>query len=157
MSDNVSVRRGTVSDSKALALLKIEWAQLREPVSPVDADLFAHTLVEWMDRLGDNLVCHVAEVNDRIIGMAWLVIFDRVPDFGTVHRVSGDVQSVYVAPEFRSAGVGAQLMTAICEEADRLGIPRVLVHSSSTAIPFYKKLGFESLARLLARPLKIPL
>lgn len=150
MTDAVSIRVGTVADVEGLARLKIEWVEPGQ-VSRDEKDAFTAALADWMETMGDRLVCGVAESGGHIVGMAWMVVFDRVPDFGNVHRVSADVQSVCVQPAFRAHGVGARLVTLVCAEADRRGIPRVLVHSSSGAVPLYKRLGFAALDRLLVR------
>jgi GNAT superfamily N-acetyltransferase len=57
-------------------------------------------------------------------------------------RWCGDVQSVYVVPEFRRRGVGRALLQAVLEEARRLGLEHVTVHSNDQATPLYHWVGF---------------
>ena len=38
---------------------------------------FTQDLREWMLRLGDTLVCAVAESTSGLVGMGWLVVFER--------------------------------------------------------------------------------
>ncbi|MDO3703769.1 GNAT family N-acetyltransferase [Micromonospora sp. C28SCA-DRY-2] len=59
------------------------------------------------------------------------------------HRRSGDVQSVYVVPELRDAGIGAILLEAVLAEAAKLELEQVTVHSTERAIPFYQRVGFQ--------------
>jgi GNAT superfamily N-acetyltransferase len=61
------------------------------------------------------------------------------------------VQSVSVVPEHRGRGIGRQLMEAICEAADNLGIRKLTVDSNDKAVPFYKHIGFTRPALLLQR------
>jgi len=86
----------------------------------------------------------VAEVDGTVVGMAWLMLADRVPAPTRRHRRTGDVQAVYVAPEHRDSGVGAVLVGALLAEARELGLEHVTVHSSERAVQFYKRQGFAS-------------
>lgn len=147
----LEIRAPVPEDGAALADLKIEWAAVGYTPSLDGRADFIQALEQWMSRLGDSLVCRVAVANGRPVGMAWMVVYERVPDFDERCRLSGDVQSVYVTPELRGNGIGRRLIASICAEADRLGIPRVTVHSSSRALPLYKRAGFEDLEELLAR------
>jgi len=147
----VVLRWAGEDDAARLAVLKIEWAAA-EPSEP-EREAFAQAMAEWMDRHRDDVVCAVAEVDGRLVGMAWMVVYDRVPDLGQIHRMSADVQSVYVRSPHRGLGIGRRLVGMLCDDADRRGIPRVTVHSSSRAISLYERAGFTRLPKLLAREL----
>lgn len=91
----------------------------------------------------------VAEVGGALAGMAWLMLSDRVPAPGAMDRRFGDVQSVYVVPEHRDKGAGAQLMAAVLKEAADRELEFVTVHSSERAVTMYRRAGFSSNARWL--------
>ena len=59
-----------------------------------------------------------------------------------MYRRFGDVQSVYVVPEHRNAGVGAKLMAAVLQEARDRELEFVTVHSSERAVTMYQRAGF---------------
>ncbi len=81
--------------------------------------------------------------------MAWLALAARVPRPGRTGRLCGDVQSVYVVPEHRSAGVGVALVRALLQHAEALGLEHVTVHSSKRAVPVYERAGFAATRELL--------
>lgn len=83
--------------------------------------------------------------------MAWVAIVPRVPRPGATSRLSADVQSVFVMPEYRGRGVGSALVNAAAEHAARFGALRVTVHSGRKAVPVYERLGFQSSRQLLQR------
>lgn len=74
--------------------------------------------------------------------LAGLAVVDRVPTADRYARRSGDVQSVFVAPESRGRRVGALLMAVVLDEARRLELEHVRVHSSPRAVPFYERNGW---------------
>jgi GNAT superfamily N-acetyltransferase len=145
------IRAPTPADAAALADLKIEWSAIGYEPTAAERTDFADALAEWMSRLSETLICRVAIDEHRIVGMAWMVVYERVPNFDDLHRLSGDVQSVYVEPEFRGRGIGLELVTTLCAEADRWGIPRVTVQSSGQAVNIYRRAGFTRGDNLLAR------
>ena len=118
---------------------------------------FAGDLARWWGEQQDTHVAFLArEPDGAAIGMAWLALAPRVPRPGTTDRLSGDLQSVFVLPDHRSAGVGAALVAAACDHAERRGAARVTVHSSRLAVPLYERLGFAASPQLLLRPAEQP-
>lgn len=147
----VDVRHATLGDVPGLAQLKAEWAKLDSTPQSQDMDEFAAALGQWIIRQGDSLVAEVAVIDDRVVGMAWMVMFERVPDFADRQRLTADVQSVYVTPAYRGRGLGRRLVDALCAAADARGVPRILVTASARSVPLYKRSGFEGSPLLLQR------
>jgi len=149
--DLVVVRTATPADVSALAVLRWRWALGDQPAEPAALRDFRSALREWMTAQGEASVCKIAVLDGELVGMASLAVFDRVPNPGDLRRRSGDVQSVFVVPEHRGRGIGRQLMQAICETADNLGIRSLTVHSSEQALPLYQLVGFTPSHLLLQR------
>lgn len=147
----VDVRRATLGDAAGLAQLKVEWAGLDQPPSSEAMDEFGDSLMSWIGRQGDSLVVEVAVAEDHVVGMAWMVLFERAPDFTDRHRLTADIQSVYVRPAHRNRGIGTRLVDALCDAADTRGIARVIVTASARSVPLYNRSGFETSHLLLER------
>jgi GNAT superfamily N-acetyltransferase len=148
------VREATSDDATALAALKVLWAGRAESATPDERRSLALDLASWMTGQGDSLIARVAERGDGLVGMAWLVVFDRVPDLDDRTRTTGDIQSVFVLPEYRRQGVGRALVDSLLEAANERRIPRVTVNANAAAAPLYEKAGFRSSALLLQRRLE---
>ena len=149
----VVVREATTDDATALAALKVVWAGRPQSVTPEERRSLAHDLASWIAAQGDSLIARVAERGGGLVGMAWLVIFDRVPDLDDRTRTTGDIQSVFVVPEYRRQGVGRALVDSLLEAADERRIPRVTVSANAAAAPLYMNAGFRSSPLLLERRL----
>ncbi|GAB3802906.1 GNAT family N-acetyltransferase [Micromonospora zhanjiangensis] len=138
----VRVRRASDADAPALAGLRWRRATQERGYQGDNLDEFVATLGDWMRGHPEHRA-FVAEAAGDAVGMAWLAVLDRVPTADKYARRGGDVQCVLVAPEMRDQGVGALLMSAVLDEARRLDLEHVTVHSSSRAVPFYERNGWS--------------
>jgi GNAT superfamily N-acetyltransferase len=144
------VRPATVEDAERLAELKWEWARL-EPSSDSERQEFAEFLGGWMANRDERRVCLVAEHPDAgVVGMAWVVLFERAPNPDARERWTADLQSVFVRPEFRGRGAGRQLIDVAVREAAARGASRLLVSANEDVVGLYQRAGFSATPLQLA-------
>jgi GNAT superfamily N-acetyltransferase len=148
---DVLVRPATAKDGLALTELKEQWAELPEPATPEQRRRFAHTLATWMESQGASLITRVADDHGLLVGMAWLIVFDRVPNIDQPVRRTGDIQSVFVLPAFRRTGIAHALVSSLLEAADAEGIDRVTVSANEATASLYASAGFRIDEFLLER------
>jgi GNAT superfamily N-acetyltransferase len=140
---DVVVRRASAVDAPGLARLRWQWRSEERGEVGLGREEFAEYFTAWVI---DHLATHVpflVEVDGRLAGMAWLALADRAPGPAALDRRTGDLQSVYVVPDLRDRGVGAQLLTAIQQYAKDRELEYVTVHSSGGAVRFYQRWGFD--------------
>ena len=85
----------------------------------------------------------VARDGDRLVGAVWLHTVPRIPVPGKRAGPIGYLTNVYVAPEHRNAGLGAELLdrvTAWCRE-QRFSL--VIVWPTERSRSFYGRGGFD--------------
>lgn len=140
---DATTRRGTAEDAPALARLRWRWRVEERGEIHSDRDMFLDFFTTWtIDHLASHLP-FVVEVDGRLAGMAWLCLGERIPSPARMDRRTADIQSVYVLPELRNRGLGAQLVDAILTHARARELERVTVHSAEPAVPFYLRWGFD--------------
>lgn len=84
----------------------------------------------------DPLAAHaLAYLDGRCIGTGRLV------DLGDGQAQIGRMA---VLTQFRSTGIGKQILEKLVQLARSKGVKLIVLHSQVTAIPFYEKLGFEA-------------
>jgi GNAT superfamily N-acetyltransferase len=145
----VTVRKASAADAVALACLRWRWPAGERGYSETDRGAFVELFSAWVIEHLSTHLPFLAEVDDEVVGMAWLMVTDRVPSPARRSRRTGDVQSVYVVPELRDGGVGGALLDAVLAEARMLELEHVTVHSSERAVAFYLRAGFEDGQRWL--------
>lgn len=126
----------------ALAGLRWAWAGERGPRETLYAD-FAPAFAAWFGRAAGSHTAVLARRGTAPLGMGWLAAVERVPDVDRPVRRSGLVQTVYVGPAHRCAGVGQVIIQVVLDQARRLELEYVEVHPSARSFPFYRRLGFE--------------
>jgi GNAT superfamily N-acetyltransferase len=154
MMRSVTIRPVETHELPAVALLRWNWLVGESGAVPaVPMGDFIDRFVDWAVAHSPTHHCFVADRDGDLVGMAWIAVTDRVPSPRALVRSSADLQSVYVLPEHRNAGVGTRLIEAATKFAVQLGSERVSVHSSDDAIAAYTRAGFSSSERLRQRKL----
>jgi len=154
MQTEGSVRPAGVEDAPALAGLRWRW-RVGEAAETPEPDVageqpFAGDLAGWMERHAGTHTAWLAEaVGGEAVGMVWLCVLDRIPSPGRWSRHAGLLQSLYVVPEHRGQGIGAQLVEAVLDEARRRDLDYVMVHPTERSVPLYRRAGFAENPRTL--------
>ena len=143
----MEIRVAGPADVGQLAGLLARFAERDEP----DGVAFALDLLHWWTDHDSHLAFLAVLPSGEAVGMAWLALIARVGRPGGGARLCGDVQSVFVIPEHRSAGVGTALMRVVLQHAETLGLEHVTVHANQRAVSFYERAGFTSSREMLMR------
>lgn len=125
-----------------MAALRWRWSVEGGGAAAEALDVFAERFAGWMQAHRGSHEAFLALEADRPIGMAWLAATGRLPDPGTQGAVVGEIQSVYVVPDLRSAGCGSDLVRAVIERARSWGMSALSVRPSRKSVEFYSRLGF---------------
>jgi GNAT superfamily N-acetyltransferase len=142
-------RRASDDDVADLASLRYAWRVEERGERGLGPREFEAQLREWMSRHRDTHLGYLATDDEVAIGCAWLCIIDRIPGPGTFVRRAGALQSVYVRPSGRNAGVGSELVRFVVSEARAMELDYVGVHPSEQSFTFYRRLGFDAADRAL--------
>ena len=139
----MSIRPASQEDLRSIADLRWRWSVAEGGVHPVtDHDGYADAVEMFAAGHSDTHRCFVAERGGEIVGMAWIAYTERPPTPNDLSRVAADVQSVYVLPEARGGGTGANLLRTLLADARDRGCQYVRVHSSPRAVSLYNRAGF---------------
>jgi GNAT superfamily N-acetyltransferase len=144
-----TIRRADLDDIPALARLRWEWRTVERGEYRLSRSDFEAAFLQWWSAHQHAHVAYIAEQDGAAIGMAWLAIFDRIPQPRELTRLAGNVQSVFVLEGARNHGIGAALIDAVIAEARVRGLGYLIVHPSERAYPLYERLGFAQTDTLL--------
>ncbi|HEX2145290.1 MAG TPA: GNAT family N-acetyltransferase [Glycomyces sp.] len=147
--DTVEIRLARDEEYEAVAELRWRWELEHTDAPDIAREEFTAHFAAWARAHADSHRCTVVAQEGALIGMAWLAVMRRVPTPQSLDRVCGDLQSVYLVPQERAKGLGGRLVAAVLEDARKLGMNQVTVHSSGRAVPVYARNGFAASPKLL--------
>ncbi len=102
----------------------------------------------------DEHVCFVAEEGELIVG--YVIGGIKEPDT-TRPGLTAELENIYIAEEFRSQGVGTQLVDAFLEWCKQKEVVYVWVEAyaaNDSAVAFYKQRGFKDYTVVLEQKLR---
>ena len=136
------IRKAEISDAEAIHNLIVELAIYeREP----------EAVVATVAQLKENLFgakpvafCHVAEVDGQVVGIAiWFLNYST-----WLGKAGLYLEDLFVKPEFRSRGLGLQLMKTLAQICVERGYERFqwwVLDWNEPSINFYKSIGAEAM------------
>jgi GNAT superfamily N-acetyltransferase len=139
------IRDAAAEDRAALAALRAEWAAEQDPGVGDDPD-FGEVYGGWMD--ANPRKFFVAQMDGELVGMLNLLVFERMPKPGKAASCWVYLGNVFVLPEFRNAGIGAQLVRQAIGFSRGIGAARIVLSPSPASRAFYARLGFEPAVEL---------
>lgn len=72
------------------------------------------------------------------------MVIKKIPgDFNRASYLEGDILNMYTIPEARRKGISSLILKALLNEAKRMGITKVALHTSKDGEKLYRKFGFE--------------
>ena len=77
-------------------------------------------------------------------GSFFVAVDDNViVGFGNLNQDSGEIEAVYVAPEYVGRGVGREILRALESVAREVGLTVLRLSSSLNAVQFYENAGYR--------------
>ncbi|GLZ39672.1 GNAT family N-acetyltransferase [Actinokineospora sp. NBRC 105648] len=143
------VRQATDADIASVALLRRLWTDEDDGKPSGDPD-FEATFAEWWAQERSRREFWIAEDTEPV-GFISLVEFSRMPRPTRPPSKWGYISNFYVRLEYRSAGVGQELLAAALKHADERGYVRVVLSPTVRAIPLYQRAGFGPADSLMLR------
>ena len=150
--ERVTVRSARTGDVGRLVELLDHGALDDRKEDPTDLDAYLVALTDIQQAgTGDVLV---AEMGGEVVGMCQLVVFRHLQRHGAL---CAELESMHVHPDFRSRGIGGQLLAAAAEAARQAGCYRIQLTSNirrTDAHRFYERNGFEASHVGFKRPIE---
>ena len=148
-AETPTIRRAALEDASGLARLRWLWRTVERAEYGLSEADFEAAFTHWWSTRTTSHIAYIAEHAGAVVGMAWLAVFDRMPQPRQLERLAGNVQSVFVLEEYRNRGTGRALVDAVINEARTRGLGYLIVHPSARAYPLYERLGFSETNQIL--------
>ena len=141
--NGTAVREARLGDVAELARLRWDFRSASQAVQSWDS--FSAEFQRWFQSayVSSRWVVAVAESNPgRLCGCIFLQCVEKVPNPGATIRSWGYVTNSYMAPEFRSRGLGGVMLRLVVAAARARSLEFLIVWPSPEAESFYQRAGF---------------
>jgi GNAT superfamily N-acetyltransferase len=142
MGEPAELTLAGVDDLADLARLRWNWQLAQGEVPQMDEAAFVERFSAWASERSRTHVAYLVRRAGQPLGMAWLVVTERLPGPGRWDRANAYIATLYVEPDARGDGIGTRLISALIDEARRRGVDILQVHPSDQAMDLYRRLGF---------------
>lgn len=157
MKNSISYRQATAADLDQLATLRWAFRTESDETNPkLSIDTFKKECKKF---LADGLrsgqwTFWIAEKNGAIVSHAFIQKISMVPNPNRIQDQWGYVTNCYTTPEYRSQGIGSNLMEELISWAKSSDLELLIVWPSDESVEYYKKLGFTKKNDILQMPLR---
>ena len=134
-------------DQDLAAVAELRWRLKTDDVACEDRaahDAFVEQFAafETYERRFGEVFHWVADADCFLCGVMSVIIVRKVPAPGELDGRWGYLTNCYVLPEFRKAGIGSGLLTAITARGTAMGLELLVVWPSDQSYAFYERAGF---------------
>jgi len=140
----MNYRLATSDDLELLVEMRLEFINVQVENDKYE-DLRKNCYKHLFDKAFKANACEVvlAEDGDKCIGTGIVYYYDLIPSLYSPNGKKGYVTSMYVAPDYRRRGIGAEILEQLIERAKIRGVKEMFLNPSEMGRPLYEKRGFK--------------
>ena len=156
------IRPARDDDLEIIKQVAVEaWEPIYQSLRELTGDeMFATVYGGWRTEKADQIASHyrsypectlVTEYNGQVVGFITYNLFER--------KKSGIIGNNAVHPDYRSRGIGKEIVNAVFEHLESIGCRLLRVTTMTHDTPaqkIYKRLGFKEFARSIHYSMEVP-
>lgn len=103
----------------------------------------------FLSNIGRSLLCWGIKVDNKIVAIASLNLFYRIPYLENLSGKEGYILNIYTLPNYRQKGMAGKLLNTIIDYAKENGFGRLWLNSSEQGKSVYVRHGFETVDNVM--------
>ena len=143
---NINIRRLSDIDIPLLVHYRIAYLQeLQKKENPENRKLLKKELEKYFSHAlaANRIIAFFAECDGEALGFGAMVIKEIPGDFYKSTYLEGDILNMYTVPEARRKGISSLVLDHLIEEAKKMGISKVALHTTKDGEKLYRNFGFS--------------
>lgn len=113
------------------------------------AELSVSTEEYFTANIGNSLLSWGIKDDERIISIASLNLFSRIPYLENLTGKEGYILNIYTMPNYRKKGMAGKLVNSIIDYAVKNEIKKLWLNSSDQGKSLYLDYGFEQVGNVM--------
>ena len=130
---NIKIRPATIEDRQAL--WQVHTQAIRRSAK-------SHYKAEQIEAWAGRLMSESYTPNPELFIVAEAESVGVV-GFGEINIQTGEIEAVFVAPEYSRLGIGHRLLQALEDIAVQRGLTHLVLDASLNAVAFYERMGYR--------------
>lgn len=142
----IEYRFANLEDVEQLVRLRtLMQLEIHQPSDKSSIDEFSQKVKKYFLKsiTQDKYHSSVAVFENKIIGNAGVVFYERPPSIKGGAGLVGYVTNVYTEKQFRGLGIGTQLMRELTKLALKLEVDKLHLGATPEGLSIYKSIGYE--------------
>jgi len=139
------IRIASASDAATLARLRLELRSSSHELIE-NEQAFLERCESWMSerlRKESGWQCWIAEREASVVGAVWAQLIEKIPNPVAEPEFYVYLTNFYVRAEYRSEGVGAELLAGVLEWSKSKNAEKVILWPTGRSRTFYLRHGFS--------------
>jgi GNAT superfamily N-acetyltransferase len=114
-------------------------------------ELITATKEYFASNIGKNLLSWGIVFDGKIVSVASLCLFSRIPYHENLYGKEGYILNVYTLPSYRKRGMARKLINVIIDYAQENGIAKLWLNTSEQGKSTYTTCGFNDVTNAMER------
>lgn len=142
----MKIYKSSIEDKESFVKMRIElFEELGEKDEQITEEELKHELESYyLDHINKDFFCWFAEKDGKVVGVASMCMFCRIPYYQNPVGLEGYILNVYTLPEYRHYGAATKLVKEIIDFSKKGSIKRLWLNASDAGRRIYESLGFEN-------------
>lgn len=144
---NITFRKAEITDISELIELRIKFLTevLGKQVISIKKELGERLKVYLEERLNNGLEAFIAENEKKIVGVIFVMYYEKLPEIGDLNGKIGLPVNFYIHPCYRKTNLSRNLFNFSAQSAFEQDVKLFEMTIPKESICFFDKLGFEQM------------
>lgn len=144
---NIAFRKAEITDISELVELRVKFLAevLGEQEISIKEELGERLKVYLEEHLNDGLDVFIAEDDKKIVGVIFVLYYEKIPEIGLINGKIGLPVNFYIQPCYRKTNLSRNLFEFAAQYVFEQEVKLFEMTIPKESIHFFDKLGFEQL------------
>lgn len=144
---NITFRKAEITDISKLIELRVKFLAevLGEQEIPIREELGERLKIYLEEHLNDELEVFIAENDKKIVGVIFIIYYEKIPEIGLLNGKIGLPVNFYIQPCYRKTNLSRNLFDFSAQSAFEQEVKLFEMTIPKESISFFDKLGFKQM------------
>jgi GNAT superfamily N-acetyltransferase len=143
---DLEFRKAGIEEIDLLIKCRIDYCMRDNPeCTKEEFELFSENVKKWTieNTMSGNYIGYLGFFENELVSFAGVLTYVLPPLLKNNKRKQGHILSFFTYPNYRSRGIGNEMMKFIIKDTKKLNIAQLVLSATIMGEPLYQKNGFS--------------